>query len=98
MRAACSCVRDVKTAWAATTAGGGDFALACYALFMSAIVARIPALFGGLLALVAGLLGLPDLDQIRRLLERIQEMLALGGMAFALLISLGFTFFSILIN
>ncbi len=31
------------------------------------------------------LLGLPDLDRLRELLQRIQEILALGGIAFALL-------------
>ncbi|MEM6293101.1 MAG: hypothetical protein AAGA54_17625 [Myxococcota bacterium] len=36
------------------------------------------------------LLGLPDLDRLRELLQRIQEILALGGIALALLAS--FTF------
>jgi hypothetical protein len=36
------------------------------------------------------LLGLPDLDRLRELLERIREMLALGGVALALAVSIVF--------
>ena len=61
---------------------------------MGAILARHAAgLATGLLGVVGfilGLLGLPDLDRLRELLARIQEMLTLGGMALATGVSLLF--------
>lgn len=57
---------------------------------MSAILAR-PALgLVGAISFVLGLMGLPDLDRLRELLARVQEILTLGGMALATVVSLGF--------
>ena len=61
---------------------------------MSAIVAmlstRLRVALVGLVVAILGALGLPDLDGLRELLRKIQEMLALGGVALATLISLVF--------
>lgn len=61
---------------------------------MSAIVAvvsnRVRLALFGLVTAILGALGLPDLDGLRELLRKIQEMLALGGVALATIISLVF--------
>jgi hypothetical protein len=61
---------------------------------MSAIVAvlgnRVRLAIIGLVMAVLGALGLPDLDGLRELLRKIQEILALGGVALATAISLIF--------
>ncbi len=65
---------------------------------MGAIYARVSAtlptlLWGILITVVTWLgskLGLPDLDRLREILERIQEILTVGGVALALGVSLVF--------
>ena len=57
---------------------------------MSAILARTAAGWVGVVASILAILGLPNLDRLRELLARIQEILTLGGMALATTISLLF--------
>ncbi|TPV95154.1 MAG: hypothetical protein B7733_11425 [Myxococcales bacterium FL481] len=59
------------------------------ALFASATGRVLLVLSSSLLGLWTAL-GLPDLDQIREIIRRVQEMLALGGMALATVASLLF--------
>ena len=57
---------------------------------MSAILARTAAGWVGVVGSILAILGLPNLDRLRELLARIQEILTLGGMALATTISLLF--------
>ena len=57
---------------------------------MSAILARATAGWFGVLASILAILGLPNLDKLKELLARIQEILTLGGMALATTVSLLF--------
>jgi hypothetical protein len=57
---------------------------------LAALSSRIRLALVGLVVALLGALGLPDLDGLRELLRKIQEMLALGGVALATAISLVF--------
>ncbi|MEE9384555.1 MAG: hypothetical protein V3V08_14210 [Nannocystaceae bacterium] len=58
--------------------------------FFASFWARAGMLFFGGLVAGLGTLGLPDFDQIREIIRRVQELLALGGMALASIASLVF--------
>lgn len=59
------------------------------AFFASAVTRAVMLLAGSLVGLWTAM-GLPDLDQIREIIRRVQEALALGGMALATIASLAF--------
>ncbi len=54
------------------------------------IVVLASSVLMGFLSMLFSFLGLPDLDRIRELLQKIQEMLTLGGMTLALIVSIAF--------